>query len=60
MAENNGIGVSRKRPGKAVRNRKAVQTQEDPFKVIEEIRQKYGWKMTMKDIEELLADRYGA
>jgi hypothetical protein len=60
MPHNNGIGVSRKRPERAKKVRAPNHAKEDPLKIFEEIRQKYGRKMTMKDIEELLADRYGA
>jgi hypothetical protein len=58
MTQNNGIGVSRKRPARAKKGATPSQPKEDPLKVFEEIRQKYGRKMTMKDIEELLSDRY--
>lgn len=57
MPQNNGIGVSRKRPEKAKKVRAPDRTKEDPLKLFEEIRQKYGWRMTMKDIEDLLSDR---
>ena len=37
-----------------------IESGEDPLKIFERIRKKHGRKMTMKDIEELLSDRFGA
>jgi hypothetical protein len=60
MPEINGIEVDKKQSEKSTKVHAPTQSEEDPLKIFGQVRRKYGRKLTMQDIEELLADRYGA
>ena len=38
----------------------AIESDEDPLKIFEELRKKHGKKMTMDEVESLLEGRFGA
>ena len=60
MVEENGIEASVMHSERVMKVRIPIESGEDPLKIFERIRKKHGRKMTMKDIEELLSDRFGA
>jgi hypothetical protein len=56
MVEENGIVASTMYTERVMKVRIPIESEEDPLKIFEETRKRFGRKMTMKDIEKLLED----
>jgi len=59
MPEENGTDIMSKHAERIIKVRIPLESDEDPLEIFEEMRKKHGKKMTMDDIERLLAGRFG-
>jgi hypothetical protein len=56
MVETNSIEANSMYTERVMKVRIPIESSEDPLKIFEETRRKYGKKLTMKDIDKLLED----
>ena len=56
MVETNNIEANTMYTERVMKVRIPIESSEDPLKIFEESRKKYGKKLTMNDIEKLLED----
>jgi hypothetical protein len=59
MSENNGNGAMTKYTERMIKVRVPIQPEEDLIKLLEETTKKFGRKLSMADIENVLEESYG-
>jgi hypothetical protein len=59
MSENNGNGAMTKYTERMIKVRVPIQPEEDLMKLLEETTKKFGRKLSMADIENVLDESYG-
>ena len=59
MSENNGNGTMARYAERVIKVRIPIQVEEDLMAILEETTRRFGRKLTMKEIERGLEERYG-